>query len=180
MRVSRFLVLFLTVVACFVPAVGSSAHVNLIESNPNSEENIRSMPEKISLTFAGPLLSISSAVNSMKLHDPSGEEVALSDVQVVGPILQAKPSTANAIPGRYHLTYRVVGEDGHVITGEIYFFLGDLAGKGEGVESLATESSSVSGKEVSVSDEGILVALISLTLVAMGFIYLRAPGSSTR
>ena len=180
MRVSRFLVLFLNVVACLVPAVGSSAHVNLIESNPKNEEVIRSMPEKISLTFAGPLLSISSAVNSMKLHDPSGKAVALSDVQVVGPILQAKPSTANAIPGRYHLTYRVVGEDGHVITGEIYFALGDLAGEREGVESPATESSSVSGKEVSASDEGILVALISLTLVAMGFIYFREPGSSTR
>ena len=180
MRVSRFLVLFLNVVACLVPAVGSSAHVNLIESNPKNAEVIRTIPEKISLTFSGPLLSLSSAVNSMKVHDPSGEEVPLSDVQVLGPILQAKPSTGNAIPGRYHLTYRVVGEDGHVLTGEIYFVLGDLAGKGEGVETLATESRSVAGKEVSVSDEGILVALISLTLVAMGFIYFRASGSSTR
>lgn len=108
----------LVVVAGAAPLVVASAaqaHSGLVSSDPASGAVLAAAPGTVQLRFGGPLA-------------PRGL------VTVVGPDGQAQQGRAavsgdvvdqalrpGAEPGRYRVTYRVAGADGHPVTGELHF-----------------------------------------------------------
>jgi methionine-rich copper-binding protein CopC len=165
----------------------SLGHTSLVASNPEAGAVLAEIPNEITLTFDKPLLMIEGGeVNYMTLHNPWGQEVAFDEMQVDGTKLSALIETSEmtkeavSINGKYHLTFRVAGEDGHVIRGEFSF----LVSSSDGVDSadgedLPADGEGVESDSVTRAQEVTLLALVGLVALAMVFIYLRAGRESS-
>ena len=158
----------------------SLAHTTLVASEPKANAALDHLPRTIKLTFGEPLLVIEGkAVNYMTLHNPAGLELSLSEMRVDGAILAASLENyeslrddLQSLEGMYHLTYRVAGQDGHVIKGEIHFSL-SANSDGEGEPTPRTEEKSSEGSVSGVA-ETTLVSLIVAVALAMFLIYIRS------
>ena len=97
----------------------ASAHTVLVNSIPQSESIISSLPPEITITFAEELIDIGNS-NSIEVFDSSGEDMSQGKVTVAGPTLTKALLTSDKI-GIYKVQYRAVAADGHVIKGEFTF-----------------------------------------------------------
>ena len=97
----------------------SPAHTVLVNSIPQSESVISSLPPEIYITFAEDLIDIGNS-NSIAVLDSSGEDMRQGQVTVAGPTLSKVLLTSDKI-GIYKVQYRAVAADGHVIEGEFTF-----------------------------------------------------------
>ncbi len=107
--------------AIFLALSGSaaSAHTVLVNSFPQSESVINSLPSEITITFAEDLIDIGNS-NSIMVFDQMGSDVSQGEVFVSGPTL-TKPLMSSDKNGIYNVEYRAVASDGHVIRGEFSF-----------------------------------------------------------
>jgi methionine-rich copper-binding protein CopC len=97
----------------------ASAHTVLVNSIPQSESIISSLPPEITITFAEELIDIGNS-NSIEVFDSSGEDMSQGQVTVAGPTL-SKALITSEKTGIYKVEYRAVAADGHVIKGEFTF-----------------------------------------------------------
>ena len=97
----------------------ASAHTVLLNSIPQSESIISSLPPEITITFAEELIDIGNS-NSIEVFDSSGEDMSQGHVTVAGPTL-SKALITSEKTGIYKVEYRAVAADGHVIKGEFTF-----------------------------------------------------------
>ncbi len=97
----------------------ASAHTVLLNSIPQSESIIISLPPEITITFAEELIDIGNS-NSIEVFDSSGEDMSQGQVTVAGPTL-SKALITSEKTGIYKVEYRAVAADGHVIKGEFTF-----------------------------------------------------------
>ena len=97
----------------------ASAHTVLVNSIPQSESIISSLPPEVTITFAEELIAIGDS-NSIRVFDESGLDVSQGEVLVSGPTLSKALETSEKI-GKYKVEYRAVAADGHVIKGEFTF-----------------------------------------------------------
>ncbi len=95
------------------------AHTVLVNSVPQSESVISSLPPEINITFAEDLIDIGNS-NSIKVLDSASEDVSQGQVTVAGPTLTKALRVSDKI-GLYKVQYRAVAADGHVIKGEFTF-----------------------------------------------------------
>ncbi|WP_051760693.1 copper resistance CopC family protein [Herbidospora cretacea] len=148
-----------TLLLAAAPAV---AHDRLQASDPAGNTTVESL-DAITLTF-------SSRVRfpAMVLHDAAGAAVKLTEPQVRGKDLTARPLSAPA-PGKYVIGWRVVSSDGHPIEGEIPFTLASAAGESTPLAAgpvSASETDSGGGRLWFV---GALIAVVGVGFaVAMG------------
>jgi len=110
-------VLAALVTLLFLVASPASAHTELTSSTPANGAVVNGPPSTISLTFSEPPLAEGLAVQVAALDGPQ--------VEVGKPTLKGStvtvtwPATANS--GEYSISYRVVADDGHPVTGQIAF-----------------------------------------------------------
>jgi methionine-rich copper-binding protein CopC len=97
----------------------ASAHTVLVNSIPQSESVINSLPQEVNITFAEDLIDIGNS-NSITVLDSAGEEMSQGQVTVAGPTL-SKALIPSDKTGIYKVEYRAVAADGHVIEGEFKF-----------------------------------------------------------
>ena len=64
----------------------ASAHTVLVNSIPQSESVINSLPQEVNITFAEDLIDIGNS-NSITVLDSAGEEMSQGQVTVAGPTL---------------------------------------------------------------------------------------------
>lgn len=96
-------------------ATSVSAHTGLTSSTPSVDEVITEELTEIELTYHGSIQPISS----MTLTN-EGETVSFEQLQVEDNVL--KGSFSKPLEnGTYTITWNVVGEDGHPITGDVPF-----------------------------------------------------------
>lgn len=158
----------------------SLAHTTLVASEPKANAVLDHLPRTIKLTFGEPLLVIEGKdVNYMTLHNSAGLELSLSEMTVDGAILAASlekyeslKDDLQSLEDKYHLTYRVAGQDGHVINGELHFSV-SANSDGEG-EPTSTAQAKSSEDSVSGVEETTLVSLIVAVALAMVFFYIRS------
>jgi len=113
-------VIFLSVITAFIP-FQATAHTILETSLPKSGAVLKLAPTKIVLSFAEPILKISgNKINKIQLFDWNKKNIkVLKQVVISNRISAIIPiQIAN---GRYTLSYRVVGKDGHVLNGSFNF-----------------------------------------------------------
>ena len=97
----------------------AAAHTVLVNSIPQSESVISSLPPEITITFAEDLIDIGNS-NSIKVLDEAGLDVSQGEVLISGPTL-SKALIPNDKNGAFSVEYRAVAADGHVIKGEFTF-----------------------------------------------------------
>ena len=96
-------------------AVPAAAHDQLVSSSPEGGSTVGVVPEEISLTFSGDLITDSSAV-IIEVVAPDGQNIASGD-----PVINGVTVTQPVLPvqvGVFTVRWRVVSSDGHPISGE--------------------------------------------------------------
>lgn len=140
---ARGVVLALAVVAVVLGlAPPAGAHVALVRATPADGAQIAAFPAEVRLTFNQ---SISPPAYVI-VTAPDGRALGRGDVLVDGPTLRVRTQTSTT-PGRYAIAYRVVSEDGHPLSGQLF---SEVAGGPRGQAG--------SGKPAEAADDGEPVA----------------------
>lgn len=94
------------------------AHASLTGAMPQDGTVLQTVPEKFSLSFSEPVSPL-----VLSLVKPDGSSVALPDFALRDRTLAIAPP-ADLGSGTYVLSWRVVSEDGHPVSGSIIFSIG--------------------------------------------------------
>ena len=121
MKFKKLVILF----ALFLPGLAwpmtASAHTSLITQQPVGNSVIQELPPEISLTFDESLIVIGNA-NRITVLDPNGKEISTGETKVLNNVV-SRSMNSSELPGKYSVTYRVVSEDGHVVSATYQFTL---------------------------------------------------------
>jgi methionine-rich copper-binding protein CopC len=99
------------------------AHTSLISQSPKGNSLVQELPSKISLTFDENLIVIGQA-NSITVTDPNGTEVSTGETSVADNVV-SRLLTPSILSGKFTVSYRVVSEDGHVVSNSYQFTVGN-------------------------------------------------------
>jgi methionine-rich copper-binding protein CopC len=114
------LVLLSGALALITPA--AQGHSALVASTPKNGAVVKTFPKSFSLTFNEEILKLPGKDPSrVQLIAPNLARISLGKVTIAQEVLTVPMSKAAVRAGKYRLTYRVVSNDGHVITGQISF-----------------------------------------------------------
>ena len=98
-------------------AAPASAHAHLVESLPSAGAVLAAGPSEVVLTFDQPIQAFPGA-NGIVVTGPQRSHWACGRARINGNTLTASMSEIGP-PGRYQIHYRVLGADGHPITGSV-------------------------------------------------------------
>lgn len=109
--------------AAFVAApLPAARHNRLVKAEPGVDSTVAKSPAQIRLWFKEPP---ELAVSSIKLADAVAKPVATGPVKATDDKLSvAVPVSAPLAPGRYTVTWKTAGTDGHLIKGSFGFTVG--------------------------------------------------------
>lgn len=99
----------------------ASAHAALVSTTPTDRATLDDAPGEVVLEFNEP---VSSSLGGVRAFDIDGNRIDEGDLDVVGTSLRLG-LRSDLGEGSYIVTYRVVSEDGHPITGAFTFTVGD-------------------------------------------------------
>lgn len=119
----------------------ASAHAHLVKSFPHAGAVLAAGPSEVVLTFDQPIQAFPGA-NGMVVTGPQGSHWACGRARIDGNTLTASMSEIGA-PGRYQIDYRVLGADGHPITGSVPINI-QRSGSTATTASIATAASAAS------------------------------------
>ncbi len=118
MRLRRFVYVFIFgFVATSMSVSTASAHTQLVSSDPVDGSVLSTPPTQVVLTFNEALLK---EAEDVVIANGAGEEVKGAVATVVGAIVTI-PWPADLPPDNYSVSYRIVSDDAHPITGSIGF-----------------------------------------------------------
>lgn len=119
-RTKRIIVAVIALLVAFSLIVPALAHSQLVDSDPADGATL-DMADAVTLTFNE---DITAEFVVIEVTGPGGDDVVDGAPAVDGPeVTQPIAPTSN---GEYALTYRVVSQDGHPISGMIGFTLTDV------------------------------------------------------
>lgn len=124
-----FAAVLVAAMSVFAFAPAASAHDQLVSSNPEDGAELDQQPEWLEMTFSGNIQEVGSEVTVVV----DGKDVSAGELTVEGKKLSvALPDDLK--PGDYKVTWRVVSQDGHPISGDYSFTIKDSEGAGGSVE----------------------------------------------
>lgn len=125
-----FAALLVAALSVFAFAPAASAHDQLVSANPEDGAELDQQPEWLEMTFSGNIQKVGSEVTVVV----DGKDVSAGELTVEGKKLSvALPDDLK--PGDYKVTWRVVSQDGHPISGDYAFTIKDSEGAGGSVEA---------------------------------------------
>jgi copper resistance protein C len=92
----------------------------LTGSTPASGTTVAALPSSVTLTFAEP---VAMHPVTVAVRGPDRVRVDVGDAAVSGTTV-TQPTRGAGTPGSYLLAYKVAGQDGHAIIGELTFTIG--------------------------------------------------------
>jgi len=98
-------------------AAPASAHTHLVKSFPSAGARLAARPSEVVLTFNQPIQAFPGA-NGIVVIGPRSSHWPCGRARIDGNTLTASISEVGR-PGRYQIDYRVLGADGHPITGSV-------------------------------------------------------------
>lgn len=108
-------VVILLLISIFALPFTAMAHTTLTSSNPAEGELLNAQPEQIELMFGTAI----EEGSTMTLKGPEASielgEIAVSDKVMTGQLNSDLPN------GQYTIDWKIIGEDGHPIEGQILF-----------------------------------------------------------
>lgn len=157
------------------PAV---AHATLLTSTPEDGEVVEALPDRVALEFTETMAQPAYVI----VRSPDGDQVTVGDPEVHGAVVSQALADEGG-PGTYSVAYRAVSEDGHPLTGEVRFSVGETAGTPAGPAAASGSESASAGPGGSAStaprgddangvaggrlDVAVPVALFALALVLL-------------
>jgi methionine-rich copper-binding protein CopC len=132
----------------------AAAHEELLASDPSGSGMLAALPSRAILTFSGPV----EEVHEVTVTGPDGSVVNGAPTSVGAEVRQnlwAGPD------GAYTMTYDVVSADGHEVTGEVRFEVGDTAA-GEDEARASPTSSATRRSDGAVRDVAVPAAVVLL------------------
>lgn len=105
-------------------AAPASAHDELLSSDPAADAVLDAAPEVITLTFSG-VLTGGDGATEMAVTDAAGTDLTMGSPVLDG-VRVSQPIDSGA-SGLIRVAWRVVSSDGHPISGEYSFAVGDDA-----------------------------------------------------
>ena len=99
----------------------ASAHEQLLESAPATNEKLNSAPTEIAVSFSDDIMELGAV---LRLTDAAGDARKLGEAQTSGATVSASVDEELA-DGAYTVAWRVVSGDGHPISGLIPFTVGE-------------------------------------------------------
>lgn len=136
--------------AIWLTPLPASAHTDLVRANPAVNSTVKSAPEKVALTFAE---NLQPNGFGLIVTGPDGARADSGTATVQGATL-SKQLTALTSAGRYQVTYRIVGPDGHQVTGSYAFRLttADAAGR-DSATIAATAAATATSAAAAATDD---------------------------
>lgn len=104
-----------------LPAV-ALAHTHLVRSSPSDNAILEKSPSVATLVFAEPV-----TLTAVKIESTGGVKIIVKPLPVSA-TAEASVSLPTLAPGRYKMSWRAVGDDGHMMSGEIHFAVGEKSG----------------------------------------------------
>ena len=95
------------------------AHTELTNSTPADKATVNAPLKELVLQFEEPV-----RLTALSLADSKGAQKALADVPTEDAARFAVAIREALPPGEYVATWRAVGDDTHVVTGQIHFTVG--------------------------------------------------------
>ncbi|MFD2701972.1 copper resistance protein CopC [Paenibacillus shunpengii] len=92
------------------------AHTHLESSLPADGEEITAELTEVQLTFEGPIEQLST----VEVVGENGDKVELASTEVEGNVLTGTAAAPFA-NGKYTANWKIIGEDGHEVTGSVAF-----------------------------------------------------------
>lgn len=150
-RTGRSVLVLLLAALPLLWGTSATAHSALIDSTPETDSTLETLPERIELTFNEPLSDISPAI----IVRQGEETVAELEPQIDGPVASAESPT-DLPPGDYDVVWRVVSADGHPVSGTIPFTLsGDASAPAETAPDPGAETTEETAPEPTSTDEAV-------------------------
>lgn len=118
--IRSFLAAFFVLLSLSLAAPGY-AHASLIHMDPAGNSTITELPERISLDFDGELIDLGSGYE-LTVISPNGNQITQGEIKIAGGNISRALQLSDE-SGTYRVSYRVVSDDGHVVTGEYVFEL---------------------------------------------------------
>lgn len=105
-------------------AAPASAHDELLSSDPAADSVLDTAPETLTLTFSG-VLTGGEGATEMAVTDATGADLTTGSPVTDG--VRVTQSIDAAATGTIHVAWRVVSSDGHPISGEYSFVVGEAS-----------------------------------------------------
>ena len=117
----KIFVATLLILSTFSFSYPASAHAQLTDSNPGVSKVVKSLPEFVWVEFDGDLMTFGDKnPNVITVLDSKKKRVDSGGSLVGGARLSTKLKAGLKV-GRFQVTYRIVSEDGHPVTGNYFF-----------------------------------------------------------
>lgn len=123
--VARFITLVLLIL--LLPIATAWSHASLSATDPQDGAVVQMAPERFSLTFSEPVSPL-----SLRLVRPDGSSLALDRFSVKDRVVAIKVPDGLG-RGTHVLSWRVVSEDGHPVSGALLFSIGETSATAPGV-----------------------------------------------
>jgi methionine-rich copper-binding protein CopC len=159
-RVTALLAVLVAALVLGVRPAPAGAHTELVSSVPAQGDRVSQGLDRVELVFGEDLLAAGAAI---AVHGPAGEEVAVGAAGTSGSTAAARLTLS--APGSHTLTYRVVGADGHVISGSLGFTVVANATPGRVATTVSREA--VPGASAEAGAPGTVMWLLLAALLAV-------------
>lgn len=171
-RAASFFLSLLGLSTCAAAALGlavatptpAHAHAGLTSSTPQEGEVLSALPDEVTLTFSEEISS--PAYVAVRTADGTTYEDGAASID--GPVVTQQLVAADE-PGTYTIAYRVVSEDGHVVTGEFDVTVEGDADAGSDADA-SSDSAAESGTDDGSTSDALSSDSPSTTLVATGVV----------
>lgn len=124
--VPRLLTVLAIVVFCLAIPAPALAHATLVASSPRDGDQLQSLPGQVRFEFSEKM----SAPAYVVVTTPDGTSATVGDPDVEGALVSQQ--LTDGPDGAYVIAYRAVSKDGHPLTGEIDFLVGDTSSQATG------------------------------------------------
>lgn len=166
-------IIVLALLCVFAMPLTALGHTTLTESNPAEGEVLAEVPTNIELTFG----TVIEEASTMELQGENStytfEDITVSDNMLSGTVNE------NLENGQYIIAWKIIGEDGHPIEGEIPFGIDAESAAEEPVaeeepaleEQPAAEDSVPQDEEAEVAEDGSLWITVLIAALAVIIIF---------
>lgn len=138
---ARLLFAFAALAASLVLVpTGASAHSELVASNPSDDSVVDFVPDHVVLEFVDP---VGVGNDSVQVVGPDGEDRAIGVLGSDQGRLVSVVVGSGGKRGSWQIRYRVLGADGHAVSGRVDFSVGKPSGGLGGLELSPLSASAI-------------------------------------
>jgi methionine-rich copper-binding protein CopC len=160
----------LAVLAVLGVAAPASAHDQLLSTDPEDGSTVATMPAAVTLTFNDLVQDAGAEANQVRVMDASCTVISDGDVQITDNVV-TQPVSGSAT-GPVTVLWRIVSRDGHPVSGEFSFTVGDASAAASPTPCATDDATSSTAQTAETSATPWIIGGIVLVVIVAGVIVL--------